>query len=178
MKKLSVRKITMIAALLSLAIALSVVESYIPIGIPGAKLGLANLITILTLYYFGFVTALFVSLLRVVVASLITGSILGMGFLMSLSGALFSLLLMWLLKRFARCFTVVGVSIAGAFIHSLSQIGVAMIYYQSTSIIYYFPLLALISLLTGTLVGFLSEYTLDNDYLRRVVEGNEYEKGK
>ncbi len=178
MKKLSVRKITMIAALSSLSIALSVVESYIPLGVPGAKLGLANLVTILTLYYFGFYIALFVSLLRVVVASLITGSILSMGFVMSFSGALASLLLMALLKKFAHCFTVVGVSIAGAFMHSLTQIGVAMIYYQSTAIAYYFPILSIISLLTGAIVGFLSEYTLNNDYLRRVVEGNEYEKEK
>ncbi len=173
MKKLSVRKITMIAVLLSMAVALSVVENFIPLGVPGAKLGLANLVTIITLYYFGFPTALLVSLLRVVTSSLITGSIFGMGFVMSFAGALLSLFVMALLKRFAKCFTVVGVSIAGAFIHSLAQIGVAIIYYGSASIIYYFPLLALISLLTGTLIGFLSEFTLNNSYLRRVILSSE-----
>lgn len=162
----------MIAVLLSLAIALSVVENYIPLGVPGAKLGLANSVMILSLYYFGFYTALLISLLRVVSASLISGSFLGIGFYMSLAGAASSLLLMALLKRWAKCFTVVGVSIAGAFIHSLSQIGVAMIFYQSTAIIYYFPLLALISLATGTIIGFLSEAVLSNAYLRGVVEEN------
>ncbi len=169
-ERLSIRKITTISVLLALAIGLSIVENYIPFGIPGAKLGLANLITILTLYFFGFWTGLGVSLLRVIAASLITGSFLGMGFMMSFAGALLSFLLMAFAKRFLSCFTVVGVSILGAFSHSLAQIFVAMAYYVSTSIMYYFPPMALISLITGTCIGFICDYALKNKYLQRIVE--------
>ncbi len=169
-EKLSIRKITTISILLALAIGLSIVENYIPFGIPGAKIGLANLIAILTLYFFGFWMGFATSLLRVIAASLITGSILGMGFMMSLAGALLSFLLMAFAKRMLPCFTVVGVSILGAFSHSLAQIFVAMVYYASVSIMYYFPPMALISLLTGTCIGFVCEYILKNQYLQRIAE--------
>lgn len=169
MKKLNVRQITCLAILLALAIVLSVIESYIPSPFPGAKLGLANLVIILSMNAFGFWMSLLLNITRVVLASCLTGSIFGMGFYMSMAGAILSFLVMYLAKRFFTCFTVVGVSLLGAFTHSLAQIFVAMAFYETVNIIYYFPLLSLLSLACGCLNGFIAELLLNNGFLKRVL---------
>lgn len=175
MKKLNVRQIACLAVLLALAIVLSVIESYIPSPFPGAKLGLANLVIILSMNAFGFWMSLLLDVLRVVLASCLTGSIFGMGFFMSMAGAILSFLAMYLAKRFFTCFTVVGVSLLGAFTHSLAQILVAMAFYGTVNIIYYFPLLSLLSLACGCVNGFIAELLLNNGFLKRVLT-NEKER--
>lgn len=166
----TIRKLTMVALLLAIALTLSIAESFIPFGVPGMKLGLANLVILLSIYYFSFWIPLAIDLARVVVASLFTGTFLGMGFVMSLSGALLSFFLMYLGARFLKkVFTPVGVSILGAYAHALAQMFVAVLYLGSWGVFYYFPLMALTSLATGTLNGFLVEATLANRYLARVV---------
>ena len=64
-----VRKVTLIAMLLAMALTLSIAESFIPVGIPGMKLGLANLVILLSIYYFGFWIPLAIDLARVLCAS-------------------------------------------------------------------------------------------------------------
>lgn len=157
------------AVLLALAIALSIVESFIPSIFPGAKLGLANLVIILSINTFGFWMSFLLDLLRVVLASCLTGAIFGMGFFMSLGGALASFLMMYLAHRFFKCFTAVGVSLLGGFTHALAQILIAALFYNTFEIVYYFPLLSLLSLLTGCLNGLLAELILKNDFLKRVL---------
>lgn len=133
------------------------------------KLGLANLVILLSIYYFGFWTSLAIDLARVVVASLFTGTFLGMGFVMSLSGALLSFFLMYLIARWIKIFTPVGASVAGAYAHALAQIFVAVLYLGTWGVFYYFPLMAVVSLATGTVNGFLVEAILSNRYLQRAV---------
>ena len=151
----------------AMALILSIVESFIPFGVPGAKLGLANLIIMLAIYFFGFWTGLIIDIVRIVAASLATGTILGMGFVMSLAGGLLSFFLMYLLIRLAKLFTPVGVSVIGAYSHSLAQILVAVIYMGTWGVIWYFPLMAFISLATGTANGFIAEALLSNHFLAK-----------
>ena len=88
---MNVRKMALIGILTAIAIALSVAESFIPsIGIPGVKLGLANIVILIVLYEVGILEAVLINLLRVVVTGLIRGTIFSMGFLMSLTGAVLS----------------------------------------------------------------------------------------
>jgi heptaprenyl diphosphate synthase len=170
MKRGSIKWITVHAMLLSLALALSIAESFIPFGIPGAKLGLANLVILIVMHFYGFFSALLINVLRVLIASLATGTFLGMGFVMSLSGAMASFLLMYVAHRWIKIFTPVGVSILGAYSHSLAQILVAVIYYGTWGVFYYFPLMALISLATGTINGFAVELLVNNKALQRTME--------
>ena len=82
------KRITYLSLLIAIAIILGYLETFIPInfGIPGAKLGLANLIGLIALYRFGFRDALIITLLRVfIIASVFTNYYM---FLYSLSGAL------------------------------------------------------------------------------------------
>jgi len=166
----NVRKITFVGVLTAMALALSVIESFIPSGVPGAKLGLANLVILVSLSYFGFFTTLAIDVVRILLASLITGTFLSMGFYMSLAGGLCSFLVMYVFHRWLKVFTSVGVSLMGAYVHSLAQVFVAVIFLESWSVFYYFPLLAAISLLTGLLNGMLAEAILNNSYLKRKAE--------
>lgn len=167
--KARIKKLTMVAILLAMALVLSIVESFIPFGIPGVKLGLANLIILLSIYYFGFWIPLAIDILRVFIASIVTGTFLGMGFVMSISGAIASFLLMYVFVRWIKCFTSVGASIIGAYVHALAQILIGVLYMNSWGIFYYFPVMALVALITGTVNGIIVEVLLNNSYLNKVV---------
>lgn len=151
---MNVHKICLIAMLMAMAIAISVLEGFIPsFGIPGLKLGLANIIVLLTLYEFGIIEALLVNLGRVFVTSLIRGNIFQMGFFMSLSGAILSMLIMWILIKLFKKLTPIAVSVVGAVFHIVGQFIVAVLYLGTFNIVYYAPILLLISVGTGIIVG-------------------------
>ena len=147
-------KITLIAVLTALAVVLSVVESFIPsIGIPGVRLGWANILILLTLYELGPKEALEVNILRIFISNIFRGAIFGMGFLMSISGAIFSFLAMLLFYLLIRKFSIIGVSVIGSLFHLVGQILVAMIYIGSSLIIYYLPVIGISGVITGIIVG-------------------------
>ncbi len=156
--KFTTRKITTTALLVALGVILSIIDSFIPGFVPGMKLGLANIVILMTLYSYGFLDALFVNLLRVFLASFLRGTFLSMGFFMSLSGALVSLIIMFLLKRFIKKLHIVGVSVVGSLFHSFAQIGIAMLYLGTGNVIYYLPILCVTSILTGIFVGLATLY--------------------
>ena len=151
------KRITYLSLLIAIAIILGYLETFIPInfGIPGAKLGLANLIGLIALYRFGFRDALIITLLRVfIIASVFTNYYM---FLYSLSGALLSLVIMVLLKK-TKLFSTLIISISGAIFH-IGQILVALIFY-GFNIIYYLPYLIILSLITGSVIGILGQIIL------------------
>ena len=140
----------------ALALILGYVELLIPIhfGIPGAKLGLANLITILVLYKMGWKEAFLLSVARVVLGGFNLFSIL-----YSLAGGILSLIVMGILKKTGK-FTVVGVSVCGGVFHNVGQLAVAMAVVQTYEVGYYFPVLLIAGLLTGMLIGMISAEVL------------------
>lgn len=144
---------------LALALILSYVESLVPIalGIPGVKLGLANLITVIVLYRIGAREAFLLSLLRVTIAGFLFGNLFAI--LYSMAGACTSLAVMVLLKRIGT-FSIIGVSIAGGVFHNIGQLIVAMLVLQSASLVYYFAVLMIAGLVTGFLIGVLSMETM------------------
>lgn len=156
------------AALLGLctagAILLGYVESLIPVlfFVPGMKLGLANLAIVLALYFFGPKDAAAVQIVRIVVVGFLFGNLFSIAF--SLAGGLLSLGVMCLAKRYGG-FTVYGVSVAGGVAHNIGQICVAAVLVENVKIIYYLPVLLISGLVTGLLIGFLS------DEVRRRLDG-------
>ena len=113
-----------IASLAALAVGIHVAESALPSPLPGIKPGLANVITLLVLFDFGLRTAAWVSLLRVLVASLILGTFLSPTFLLSLSGALASLLAL-AAGRLLPGIGIVGLAVLAAMAHMAGQISMA-----------------------------------------------------
>ena len=139
----------------ALALIFSYIEVLIPFnfGIPGIKLGIANLVVIVTLYNLGARYAFLINMIRVFVAGLLFTGLFGC--LYSLAGALLSFLVMILIKR-TGIFSITGVSICGGVFHNLGQILVAAFLISSLKIFAYFPVLIISGVISGTVIGILS----------------------
>lgn len=167
MKNLTVRKMSALALFLAMAVILSYVESFIPSWVPGVKLGLANLIIMLMLYEYKWYDALIIDIGRVFLVSLIRGTIFTMPFFMSLGGALASYGVMLLAHYCFKKLTIYGVSILGAYFHSLAQVAVAAIFVENTGVFFYFPFISLLSMATGLLTAFVADKILRSGVIRR-----------
>ena len=143
------KRLVLLAMLTAVAMILSYVESLLPqIGIPGVKMGLANIAVIFALFRFGWKEAAALSLVRVVLVSLLFGSVGAM--LYSLAGAVLSLAVMALLRRIDR-FSTVGISVAGGVAHNAGQILMAMLILQTKQLLVYLPVLAVSGIAGGVL---------------------------
>ena len=147
----NMKRLVLLAMLTAVAMILSYVESLLPsVGIPGVKMGLANIAVIFALFRFGWKEAAALSLVRVVLASLLFGSVGAM--LYSLAGAVLSLAVMALLRRIDR-FSTVGISVAGGVAHNAGQILMAMLILQTKQLLGYLPVLAVAGIAGGVLTG-------------------------
>lgn len=145
------KRLVLLAMLTAVAMILSYVESLLPsVGIPGVKMGLANIAVIFALFRFGWKEAAALSLVRVVLVSLLFGSVGAM--LYSLAGAVLSLAVMALLRRIDR-FSTVGISVAGGVAHNAGQILMAMLILQTKQLLDYLPVLAVSGIAGGVLTG-------------------------
>lgn len=145
------KRLVLLAVLTAVAMILSYVESLLPsVGIPGVKMGLANIAVIFALFRFGWKEAAALSLVRVVLVSLLFGSVGAM--LYSLAGAVLSLAVMALLRRIDR-FSTVGISVAGGVAHNAGQILMAMLILQTKQLLGYLPVLAVSGIAGGVLTG-------------------------
>ena len=154
MKKNTVR-IAWFGVFTALALIFSYVETLIPfqIGIPGVKLGLANLIVVVALYKMGGKDALLLSVTRIVLSGFIFAS---------LAGGLLSLAVMVILKK-RGSFSVFGVSMAGGVFHNVGQLIVAMLVVETFSVAYYVPVLLIAGVITGFIIGVVA-----NEMLKRL----------
>lgn len=149
------KQMTQLGLLLSASLVLGYLESLLPvmIAVPGVKLGLANIVTMLVLYHIGGKQAFFIMLLRVVIAGFLYSGVTGImyGFV----GGIFCIAVMVCLRHIP-VFSVLGVSMAGAVFHNAGQIMVAAIVMDNAGIIYYLPALCISGVLSGLVVGYLS----------------------
>ena len=168
---MKVHKIALLGVLTAATIVISIAESFIPsIGIPGVKLGLANIMILIILYELGILEAIGVNLARVLVVSLVRGTFMSMGFFMSLAGAVFSLAIMILFYLVIRQFSIIGVSVVGSLFHVFGQILVAIFYLGSGYVIYYLPVIAISAIITGVLVGVTARLIIRNGVIRKQKE--------
>ena len=139
----------------AIAIIFGYVESLIPFfaGIPGMKLGLANLAVLFILEKYSWKEAALVSTVRILVIGFLFGNMFSI--LYSLAGAGLSLTVMTLMKKFSG-FSILGVSVAGGVSHNIGQLIVASFIVENTSLLYYAPVLLISGVATGLLIGFLT----------------------
>ena len=152
------KKFIRLSMLLSLAVVLNIIESLIPIFnflIPGVKLGLSNVIILTVLYVYGFKDAMYLSILKVFLVGILKTGIFSIPFFFSLAGAIISIVMMYLFKKI-KLFSIIGISIIGSISHSVGQVLVA-IFVINIKMIYYLPILLMISIPTGILVGIISQ---------------------
>lgn len=154
------KRIAGLGLFLAFALILGYVEALLPVsfGIPGVKLGLANLAVLFVLYLRGIRDACIIDVLRILLSGFLFGNLYSI--LYSMAGGLLSFLVMVLLKK-SGSFSIVGVSVAGGVFHNLGQLAVAVLVVETIGIFYYVPPLLLAGVLTGFLIGFLAKQLLD-----------------
>ena len=152
------KKITRLSMLLAISVVLSLIESLIPLLngiIPGIKLGFANIVILFTLYTFSLKDAFIISILRVFLVGILRTGVFSITFFFAFFGALLSLLFMYMFKKFTKL-SIVGVSIIGSVMHTIGQIIIAVIFLSNVNILYYLPILLITSIVTGIIVGYIS----------------------
>ena len=151
------KSLALVSVLLAAALALSYMERFFPLQLilplPGVKIGLANIVSLVALYLIGAKYAFSILIVRCILTSFFAGSVTS--FLFSMTGGVFAMLIM-LLSMPLPFLSVYGVSILGAAAHNIGQIAAAMILMNSVYIGAYLPYLLIISLFTGFLTGLLS----------------------
>lgn len=149
------KKVSICAVLVALALVFSYVEAMIPFnfGIPGIKLGIANLVIVIGLYLLKPHEVLIISVVRILLAGFMFGS--GMSIIYSLAGGLLSFAVMLLLSKL-KGFSILGVSIAGGVSHNMGQLLIAAVVVQNIKLGYYAPALLIAGVITGAVIGIVS----------------------
>ncbi|MCM2359112.1 MAG: Gx transporter family protein [Geobacteraceae bacterium] len=157
------RRLVFLSVLIAMGTVLHVVEGMVPVPlpIPGVKLGLANMVTLIALHSYGARDGVTVAVARVLLGSLIGGVFLSPGFLLSLTGAVSSTLIMALLLKYSDCFSVIGISMAGAVGHNMGQLLAAFLLLQNKSIFFYLPVLLMAGIPTGLFTGYILKSLLE-----------------
>ena len=149
------KKVAMLGLCIALSMVLSFIESQIPplVAVPGVKVGLPNLVMVFMLYKIGWKETAIVSLIRVVLVSMIFGSVVSMAY--GLVGATLSLTGMLLLKK-TKLFSTIAVSVAGGVLHNVGQIAVACVVMGTAQVAYYLPVLLISGTIAGVVIGFVA----------------------
>lgn len=158
----------MCGILTTVAMVFSYIDSLIPIPIPipGVKIGISNIAIITVLYVVGIKEAIVINILRIVLTSILFGNITSFWF--SITGGIFSILVMVLLKKI-DIFSTVGVSVAGGVSHNIGQIAAAVIIMETNVILYYLPVLLVTGTITGVVIGIVAAMVIKRvrmDFMR------------
>lgn len=153
--------LTRVSLFVAMAVVIHFFESLItiPVAIPGFKLGLANIVGIFVLFYINYKEYCLVTFIRIFIVGLLFSGF-GVGFLLSLSGGIFSFIITTLLYLIKKT-SLFSVSVLSACFHALGQVCCYMLISMTTSIIIYYPFLAFLSMLSGLLLAFICKLVLD-----------------
>lgn len=158
------QRMVFISLLISIAMVLSYFERFIPLpwSVPGMKLGLANVVILSAMYYFTKRDVFLIVIIRVFLTSLIIGSM--MSFFYSLAGGILSFIGMAILHQwFGKGFSPIGISVVGAILHNVGQLGVlAIVSGRITIALSYAPIIMLAGIATGIFVGLASIFFMKN----------------
>ncbi len=150
------RRVALDGILVALAMIFSYIETFIPFnfGVPGIKLGLANLVVLLGLTFLPTVDVLLISVVRIVLSSLLFGNVMSLWY--SLAGGLLSFLCMWLLTK-REGYSIIGISMVGGVMHNVGQVITAAIIVKTMQLTWYLPVLLVAGLVTGLIIGSLAK---------------------
>ncbi len=145
-----------IALLSAYAIGLHTIEAFIPAPIPWIRFGFSNIITLTTVLLYGLKAGITVTLIRVIIGSLFTGTFLGPAFVLSLGGGVSSTLIMWFAHVvFSRKLGPIGLSLLGALTHNAAQLFLAYLFFvkRIEAILFISPVIILFGTITGAFNG-------------------------
>lgn len=150
MRSRGTRRLALAALLVTVMLMLGYVESLVPTGVPGVKLGLSNSVLILAIVWLGVPWAVGLMLAKVLLSAFLFSGVGAM--LYALAGGVLSLAAMCLLYR-AKGFSLVTVAIAGAVLHNVGQVCMAMLILKTAGLVYYMGVLMLVGAVTGFVTG-------------------------
>ena len=155
------KRVAISALFASLALIFSYIEAILPAapGIPGIKLGIANLVVIIAMCRLDLRYALVINLIRILLAGFMFNGLYGAVY--SLCGCLVSYVVMCILYK-SGLFSVIGVSMGGGVAHNLGQLCIAAILVSSPQIFYYLPVLIISGTVSGILIGWLGQVLLEH----------------
>ncbi len=152
------QKLLYTSVFIALAIVLNLIEPPIFTFIPGPKLGLANLVTVLVLELFGPYDAIIVTFFRTILGSLMKGTLHPIPFFTSFLGAISATLVMALIyKQTKKYFSIVGISIIGGIVNNLIQFFVVLYITRNNAFYYYLPVLLLLGGISGWIIGVIAQ---------------------
>ncbi len=156
MKK-KIYKISLLALFLSIMIVLNIFENFLPIiiPIPGVRLGIANSISLIVLYYFNKKEYIFLNFLRIFLVSILYSGLFSISFFLSLSGFISSCIIVLILSINKKV-SIYTLSIGSAIFHSIGQTLCASVLYSSFYIMVYLSVLIITSIITGYVIALLS----------------------
>lgn len=156
------REVTTVALLTAVGIALFVIESFVPTPLPFLKIGFANISSVVAIMSLGVPQMFIVVMLRVVIGSLLVGSLFTPGFVLAFSGGLASAVTMSLARTARKgLFSPIGISLIGSLTHVLTQfLLVLFLYVQNTAILFLLPLLLISGFISGIIVGWIASRLL------------------
>lgn len=156
------RKTVKLGILISFALIISLFENMmpIPIPVPGVKLGLSNIVLLVTLLMFGLKEGLIVGVSKSLLMILVSGRLASLPY--SLTGTIFALMAMYLSHRYlSKRLSLIGVSELGSLFFNFGQLLAASFILSNIRIMVYLPLMALMGVVTGYIVGITSKFVLD-----------------
>ena len=154
-----VKRVSLIAMFSAFAIMVSYIETFIPsIGIPGVKLGLANIVIVLAIYILDVRYAIVIDLVRILIIGFLFGNLFSIFF--ALGGAFLSILVMVILNKVFD-FSIITVSIFGGVFHNVGQILVALIAVSTYNVLYYLPVLLIAGMICGLIIGILARILVE-----------------
>ena len=161
MRNNSTKKIVRLGLFLALGVVLNIIESMLPvlIAVPGVKLGIANTIGLLVLYFYGPKEYVLIGFLRVLLVALLRTGIGSIAFILSLSGWLISTLFVLLIYSFKKV-SIYGLSMGSAVMHGVGQIIMVVLIYSLPEMINYLPILIISGLISGNVLALLSSEIL------------------
>ncbi len=155
---MNTKKLVQSSLLVTLALALSYAERMLGIGliiaVPGVKLGLANIVTIISLYKFDYKTTITIVSVRCILGAMFGGGFTSLMF--SLCGGIIATIAMLIFKRLSLL-SVYGVSVIGSAFHAIGQVVVGIFILNTLSLVYYLPVLLICSVPTGIITAFISK---------------------
>ena len=157
MKKINAKKIAVIGMFVSFAVVLNIFENFIPLPfvVPGAKLGLSNVVTLISIFLLGYREAFLILAIRIVLGAAFSGGLSGLMY--SFSGSMMSYVSMVIFMRiFKEKITPIGISATGSFFHSIGQIIVSVFILENIRMFTYLPALSIASVISGTFIGIVA----------------------
>lgn len=160
---MKIRKLVFISIMISISVVLSIIESAISgliFIVPGVKLGLANVITLIILMTMGEKEAFLVVMVRILIVALTYSGLFSNSFWISLTGGLFAIVAMILIKK--TKLTVYSVSVFGSLMHMVGQILAAIVVSNTQTLIYLLPYMIALSVPTGIITAYLAKKVMVN----------------